>query len=1340
MLATESPEKQKASTTTSRPIPFVSGYWTRYILSPDGGDNENIELVISLIDGARRNSALGIQLFQDKVDPAKLLVGSYNAKSKKVDLQERGGTGVGFQLTLSVKKQESGDQITLIGQTLRDNRTVVLLKEETSVQANFMSALWCGNCVPHDDLKHFFIPTNPVRWVLAFLPDARLLGCGFFEDVGDTDSKELYFSLSGKWVPETGMFTLVKDYEPIPETEGYQIEYEGRITKDSTMSIEGTWRNPKGGSYGRLYAAPNVVTDGPATAMVLCDNCGTWIPPQKEYIRVVDSADPIMYCHGCSLNDWAMEKPTIVEAVCVPQLARGTSTATIMLDSLHRFEKRSFLSRRVTSAEGSPAIQWLTFGDVRGCTFSIWSQLLSSSIPQRSYVIVVGSLSVENTCAQIAVLLHGGILMPMPESASVDEISQWVQNVQVGGILCLSTRAEDLKQSFPTIPILVVKSFDETTPVHVAPAPCAVLRSDDSTVVLFTSGSTGYAKGVVFSDALSMPTEGTPNLYPYIQMDFQPYDPTFILSVAQSMLTAGRRCICTDLATLMVDFKLGRPTHVGAPPAFWTNLYREYLGGAYGNTLVQKLGGRVFLGCSGGAATPPEVTQFVKKVLRIDFVDLYGSRETGGIAKDGVVYPAVQVKIMPLEGSTGTDAGEICVASPRLAEGYLAASKTTEDKFIQIDGTRFYRTGDLGTLHVDADGTRRITVLGRCTEAAKNSTGQWVVTSDVEGILEQFPGITQSVVVADPRYPFTVAVVVVSPTVGAEADDALIQNIRRWVSHQGIPAKRRPRGYIVERTISWTVENKMITPSMKKRVANIRLHYQSKLNELFASIEKGEVSDGQQATTVPWCEGLQKLIPASYLQHSTGDESLSDLGMDSLTAIRLTDTIKQTCKLSSATLEQVLGFSLSYVNDLLAKGSTSEECSKAIAATTVNRSVNWGEEMSLPAWVGETSTTIAPVNDVDDVLVTGATGFLGPVLVLELLRRFPTSKLHCIVRGDNAKDRLLRNIAEVGTTTFSDVERDRIVVHPGDYTAEYFGLPPAQYELLIATVSRVYHNAAQVSSLLPYSSLRRPNVLGTLRVIQFCVNPNRKKALHLISSTGAIRVGGVEETEFHPLSPYELQKKGDGYGQSKAIAEILVHEAGRKYGITTGIYRISAISGHTETGYTNPKDLITVLARACKYCSHVPASLGISMLGWVPVDVVAYVVGVLSVSLEKNSSSFPFNLFHVTGDGPQLSALLKHLPDTVNRVSVPAWKNKFRTLTDETSDADVMALKNKLLFYEWETPSGPRMTCDSTKSLVKKCAAGEDRAATMLSLWDDLSEEVCRKYLNSMLLSATHTK
>ena len=59
------------------------------------------------------------------------------------------------------------------------------------------------------------------------------------------------------------------------------------------------------------------------------------------------------------------------------------------------------------------------------------------------------------------------------------------------------------------------------------------------------------------------------------------------------------------------------------------------------------LGRRLVLATSGGAALNPAVLAFVRERLRVDLVSLYGTRETGGIARDGVVCVRARARAGP---------------------------------------------------------------------------------------------------------------------------------------------------------------------------------------------------------------------------------------------------------------------------------------------------------------------------------------------------------------------------------------------------------------------------------------------------------------------------------------------------------------------------------------------------------------------------------------------------------------------------------------------------------------------------------------------------------------------
>ncbi len=99
----------------------------------------------------------------------------------------------------------------------------------------------------------------------------------------------------------------------------------------------------------------------------------------------------------------------------------------------------------------------------------------------------------------------------------------------------------------------------------------------------------------------------------------------------------------------------------------------------------------------GGQATPPHLVDRAA-ALGWRVVRTYGSRETaGGCVYDGVPVATAEVAVVD---------GQVELAGPMLAEGYLGDPRATDAAFGEHDGRRWYRTGDGGEL---VDGVLRIT-------------------------------------------------------------------------------------------------------------------------------------------------------------------------------------------------------------------------------------------------------------------------------------------------------------------------------------------------------------------------------------------------------------------------------------------------------------------------------------------------------------------------------------------------------------------------------------------------------------------------------------------------------
>ena len=135
----------------------------------------------------------------------------------------------------------------------------------------------------------------------------------------------------------------------------------------------------------------------------------------------------------------------------------------------------------------------------------------------------------------------------------------------------------------------------------------------------------------------------------------------------------------------------------------------------------------------GGQAVAPALIDRAER-LRIRVRRTYGSSETAG----GCVYDGVPI------GNTVVRAvnGELEISGSVLADGYLDDEERTRDRFIDDEGVRWYRTGDLGA--VAADGT--VSVTGRADNVII-SGGEKVSLDAVETVVRTLPGLGDAVVV-----------------------------------------------------------------------------------------------------------------------------------------------------------------------------------------------------------------------------------------------------------------------------------------------------------------------------------------------------------------------------------------------------------------------------------------------------------------------------------------------------------------------------------------------------------------------------------------------------------------
>ena len=141
-------------------------------------------------------------------------------------------------------------------------------------------------------------------------------------------------------------------------------------------------------------------------------------------------------------------------------------------------------------------------------------------------------------------------------------------------------------------------------------------------------------------------------------------------------------------------------------------------------------------------------------------------------------------------------------------------------------------------------------------------------------------------------------------------------------------------------------------------------------------------------------------------------------------------------------------------------------------------------------------------NEFRDVLLTGATGFIGRFFLCELLRRNARLTVHCVVRGDDAahgRERIRAALREA--EIWDDSFDSRIETVMGDIADARFGLPAGEFDALCRRIDAVYHLAADINIQSSYREIRRINTFAIRNVLELCLR-ERFKHLFYASTMG----------------------------------------------------------------------------------------------------------------------------------------------------------------------------------------------------------------------------------------------
>jgi len=452
-----------------------------------------------------------------------------------------------------------------------------------------------------------------------------------------------------------------------------------------------------------------------------------------------------------------------------------------------------------------------TWGDLDRATAMMANLLASLEIPAGSRVAVQVDKSVEALLLYLATLRAGFVYLPLNTAYQQAELDYFIGNAEPAVVVCTGRNFPWLsKLAFQKGVRHVFTLNDDRTgtwldrAAHFADTHTPVPRqADDLAAILYTSGTTGRSKGAMLSHGNLLSNARVLQQY----WDWQPGDvlihalPIFhvhglFVACHGALLNGSPMLWLNRFEPQQVVAWMPRATVFMGVPTLYVRLLQE-------PALTREQASSMRLFISGSAPLLIETFRDWQTLTGHTILERYGMSETimltsnpcrpqdgervGGTV--GPALPGVGVRVVD-DAGTALGAGEIGhvqVRGPNVFAGYWRMPEKTAEEFTtDAQGQRWFKTGDVGEWDVQ----RYLRIVGRSKDLVITG-GYNVYPAEVEGYVNELPGVLESAVIGVPHADFGEAVVaVVVPRAGATLDEAaLIAALKARIAGFKVPKR-----------------------------------------------------------------------------------------------------------------------------------------------------------------------------------------------------------------------------------------------------------------------------------------------------------------------------------------------------------------------------------------------------------------------------------------------------------------------------------------------------------------------------------------------------------------------
>lgn len=785
--------------------------------------------------------------------------------------------------------------------------------------------------------------------------------------------------------------------------------------------------------------------------------------------------------------------------------------------------------------------------------------LRSNGIKNGNIVGIMLNRSPELIISMLAILKSGAAYLPIDPTYPENRINYIISDSNIDTLITSSNLNNEFIEVNNTISADLTNTdiFSNNNTENLS----NINIPEDTAYVIYTSGSTGNPKGVSISHknvnnfiaTVSRKINFLGNIVSVTTFCFDIFvlESLLPLQIGQTVVLASdeEQNSPQKLNTLCMKYNVSM---LQTTPSKMSLLLYDTSLEFIKNLKVVMVGGEPF---------PSNLLELLKSIATAKIYNMYGPTETTvwSTIKElsntdtitiGKPIGNTQVYILDSDNNLvpiGVP-GSLYIGGDGVSKGYLHKPELTSEKFINnpfIDNDVIYNTGDLARWTTDGE----IICLGRSDFQVK-LRGLRIELEEIENNIENFPNISKAIVCIKTDSfgrQFICAYFTATTKVS-------LPKLRDFLNNY-LPSYMIPSYYSQLSSFTYTPNGKIDRKKLPEPVFN------TSSKELIAPSTETEKKLSEIF------EKLLKISPISV------DDNFFEIGGDSLLALKLQIELLK------------LGFSIPFA-DIYKYNSVRQlatHMDSLNSSTNIAKILNADDFKDIDKLLNsdiqnvEISNTVV---NIGNVLLTGATGFLGAHILSYIIDNSPFS-VYCLIRQNSLSDttqKLLNRLNYYFGSKYDALINKRIFVVTADIVKNKLDIDKNTEELLNKNISCVINSAANVKHYGSYETFEDINVTGVKNLVDFC-NTYHKKFVQIstisVSGNSLFDLGNnknnfAEDRYFSENDLYIGQSLENVYIRSKFFAEKLILDNVINNNLDAFILRVGNITNRSYDGKFQP--------------------------------------------------------------------------------------------------------------------------------------------------------------------------